>query len=409
MRLLHSLLLSPLFLSPLSFAWPANWNMSESTYLYACTSASPLSPAQVKGWFTVNLDWSTNKAAWARAKPMTAEESLIANARALAAAGHRVMLYRNVAKSLPFFSTVAAKLSSPDHAPWFMPFGPNKTVNGSAYHTPTCDTNYAPPLCSNLYHDLLQCPGYPGGDGACSAPACDVGGRVPVGEYLFNPLAWNVSVNGTTLRDWFVEEYIFGPTGLGDPVVQGSYFDDYWASPLGPSEMEAHAVLDMNLAPPQVAALAAAWASNMRDVYLAMADRGKVAEQEFFSPPRIWRTRACANVLRPLCGNASAPPQTGVSFFDLGTGIPPWQTALAVAEMLLARGPVALIGHKWGTCGCNCELPPPLPPLLQADYGEPLALCYEVGGNSGVFARNYTHADVSIDCNEGPNATIVMR
>lgn len=38
----------------------------------------------------------------------------------------------------------------------------------------------------------------------CAAPACNVG-SVPVGEYLFNPLAANTSVNGTRFIDWFIE------------------------------------------------------------------------------------------------------------------------------------------------------------------------------------------------------------
>jgi len=55
-------------------------------------------------------------------------------------------------------------------------------------HVPVCDDNYSPPLCSNLYHDQSQTPGYPHGDGNCLAPGCDVG-SVPVGEYLFDPRA----------------------------------------------------------------------------------------------------------------------------------------------------------------------------------------------------------------------------
>ena len=38
-------------------------------------------------------------------------------------------------------------------------------ANHSAAHVPVCDDNYKPPLCSNLYHDQSQTPGYPKGDG----------------------------------------------------------------------------------------------------------------------------------------------------------------------------------------------------------------------------------------------------
>ncbi len=50
--------------------------------------------------------------------------------------------------------------------------------------------------------------GYPSGDGNCAAPACDVG-SVPVGEYLFNHMAANVSVNGQTFLRWFIDECRF--------------------------------------------------------------------------------------------------------------------------------------------------------------------------------------------------------
>lgn len=100
-----------------------------------------------------------------------------------------------------------------------MKFGP-PTVNNNSWHVPQCDTNYEPPLCTTLYHDQGQTPGYPHGDGDCTAPACDVG-SVPVGEYLFNFSAVNVSVNGQTLSQWYLDEYMFGPTGLGNAGISG--------------------------------------------------------------------------------------------------------------------------------------------------------------------------------------------
>ena len=90
--------------------------------------------------------------------------------------------------------TVRTILQDPQYSAWFLPFGPNKTMNGS-YWSPPCDPNYSPPLCSSLYHDSIcqpgeaaacQVPGYPSGDGVCAPPACDVG-SVPIGEYLWDP------------------------------------------------------------------------------------------------------------------------------------------------------------------------------------------------------------------------------
>jgi hypothetical protein len=44
-------------------------------------------------------------------------------------------------------------------------------------------------------------------------PGCDVGKAIPIGAYLFNPMAANHSVNGQTFTEWFVDEYLFGPNG----------------------------------------------------------------------------------------------------------------------------------------------------------------------------------------------------
>ena len=67
------------------------------------------------------------------------------------------------------------------YAPRFVNFSREVIACHAKSHVPVCDNNYKPPLCSNLYHDQSQTPGYPKGDGNCAAPACDVGG-VPVGE-----------------------------------------------------------------------------------------------------------------------------------------------------------------------------------------------------------------------------------
>ena len=39
-------------------------------------------------------------------------------------------------------------------------------------------------LCSDLFHEQEQSPGFPHGDGDCTAPACDCG-SVPCGFYIW--------------------------------------------------------------------------------------------------------------------------------------------------------------------------------------------------------------------------------
>ena len=62
-----------------------------------------------------------------------------------------------------------------------------------------------------------------------SPPRCSVGG-VPVGEYLFDFRAANVSVRNQTMAAWFVEEYMLGQSGAGSDSIVGYYIDDGWAA-----------------------------------------------------------------------------------------------------------------------------------------------------------------------------------
>jgi hypothetical protein len=74
-------------------------------------------------------------------------------------------------------------------------------------------------------------------------------GSVPVGEYLFDHRNANVSVNGQTLVDWMIADYFGGDAGIGNENIIGFYMDDERGNmnPNGPSEMEAHAMIDMGL------------------------------------------------------------------------------------------------------------------------------------------------------------------
>ena len=115
---------------------------------------------------------------------------------------------------------------------------------------PQCDNNFNPPKCTEFYHDQdqvwwavwlwgvrpcvvlfppprsptwlqlalhRQTPEYPHGDGSCPGP-CDCG-TVPCGEYLWDH-------RNDTLTAWMVNDFVLGPTGLGNANVSGLYFDD---------------------------------------------------------------------------------------------------------------------------------------------------------------------------------------
>ena len=105
---------------------------------------------------------------------MDCEERLVTQVQLTAAAspGTTSFVYRNAIKvcwettqcridfeslarragvqALPWYTLVREKVTDPAYAAWFMKFGPPTVGNG--WHVPQCDTNYDPPLCTDLYH-----------------------------------------------------------------------------------------------------------------------------------------------------------------------------------------------------------------------------------------------------------------
>ena len=118
---------------------------------------------------SLQFDWSNDKAEWAAAKPMDCEERLVTQVQLTAAAspGTTSFVYRNAIKALPWYTLVRNKVTDPAYAAWFMRFGPPTVGNG--WHVPQCDTNYDPPLCSDLYHG--ECEGSGLSAQTCQTPS----------------------------------------------------------------------------------------------------------------------------------------------------------------------------------------------------------------------------------------------
>ena len=136
----------------------------------------------------------------------------------------RSFVYRNLVKALPWFKSVREKLDDPQFSGFFLRF--KDGANGS-YHVPACDTNWDPPKCSAFYHDQLQTPQHPRGDGSCVRP-CDCGVN-PCGEYLFDHR------NGSMLTNFLVHEYVGGAAGVDNAAISGLFIDNNW-NPAGPTE-----------------------------------------------------------------------------------------------------------------------------------------------------------------------------
>ena len=102
-------------------------------------------------------------------------------------------------------------------------------------------------------------------------------------EYVFDFRAANVSVHGQTFVSWFIEQYFFGSTALGNEAISGLYVDDFWSISGGPSEMDSHAVVDMGLSTADVAAMSVAYAWVLGQAALAVENRGKWTWSEFLN------------------------------------------------------------------------------------------------------------------------------
>ena len=75
-----------------------------------------------------------------------------------------------------------------------------------------------------------------------------------------------------SLLDWLLEDYILGPTGLGNENISGFFLDDYWCYEdagdgpscrlVGPAETETHVLEDLGMAAAEVKPMAMAWRAN---------------------------------------------------------------------------------------------------------------------------------------------------
>ena len=108
----------------------------------------------------------------------------------------------------------------------------------------------------------------------------------------------------------------------------------------------------------------------------------------------------CATRLREACQPDSAY-QTGALFYgfkdDGNTGpthVPLLDFGNDLTNFLLVRGEYAWLGYSWVGCSEVYQRPA----ALDTDYGKPLGLCSETAPNSGVFVREWSKANVSMDC-----------
>jgi hypothetical protein len=402
-------------------SWGQTWSVANSTAFYGCNYAGLLDPSLIRQFRLVQLDWSNAKEVWANAHPMDSADLLTRQAAAVKAGRPDAVVgvYRNTVKALSWFPAVRDALADPARAGLFLPFRPGGGGVNSSTVVPACDTNYAPPRCSPLYHDENQTPQYrvpsDGINGTCTAAPCDCGAGVPCGEYLTDH-------RNASARAFVVDDV---RAVLSNPNVTMLYLDDYWVDspePInpdgdqpaegycthgpvgGPSEIQLNCTDDMGLGQADVTAIKAGWESTFSQVYDVMDEMGAYAYLGFTFVSTPGPGEAAATI-RALCAEGTGGAQYNAAAQYLLTTPaeccpPDRNTTLLQFEQDLAffqlvRGPWSFVGYGWEWCATDYQMPPG----LFLDYGDPLGTCAETAPGSGVFSRPFTRSTAFFDTN----------
>lgn len=203
--------------------------------------------------------------------------------------------------------------------------------------------------------------------------------------------------------------------GMDHPAVDGLLLDDYWTGN-GPSEIDSNMLTDMGMSAQEAAAMTASWQAAMARLYDLAATRGKFLSNMGYSGDSLSAASSaqCVARLSSMC-DASLPNFGSwyVVNYDYiqppAFGIEPKNTRLDVAYFLLTRGPWAWIAggpmlgwhmSHWWTANQSRRIQfraDLRPAEFDADYGEPLCSCVQQA--PGVFVRQWSKANVTIDCN----------
>jgi hypothetical protein len=384
-----------------------------------CNYSGQYDPAVAAKFGIVDFDWSNEKDVWVNDSPMTCMERLVTQAQVIKKINPdtKIWVYRESVAAQPWYTDVRAKLTDPKTEHWFMKF--DSKANGS-YRVPRCDKNFNPPRCSDLYHDQVQTPNFPTGDGACSKP-CDCG--VPCGRYLWD-------TRNPDLVDWLVNEHLTGNSSVGrsDGLISGIFLDDDISATGGFAEncKLNDCEHDMGLSSKDMVDLANGWKTMMNRTQAKVLELGGF-DWRMFSPGAgtcdgpPFAKADCATYMRKQCvPNGSL--QTSAMMYGLGEGCKlvtdhngdPIDLNQHLASFLLLRGPYAWLGWAWVGCagsrGPGFKPNDGVPPIqygtlwdrlvLSTDYGTPISHCTETAPNSGIFTREWSRVTISMDCSE---------
>ena len=182
--------------------------------------------------------------------------------------------------------------------------------------------------------------------------------------------------------------------------------------------MDPDSVAKMGMTPADVEAMIAAWTANVQ------AYRDALVASELFEWFLLYGGQQTAPGQNQTCGactcnsfleaqcSPTAGAQNGTLFYGFSrskhsTPFPPSTPDQDLAIFLLARGPYAFFGYGWSGC-VDSTHPFTRPPRMDVEYGSPLNTCSQTATGSGVWTRNFTLADIAVDCNSF-EATFTMK
>lgn len=398
------------------------YNMQQSTLAMVCNYTGMTNMSGDIGRFgIIDYDWNNGKGDWVITHPMTAEEQLVQQAIQRkhvmcpeacplpdgcptkdACPQAKTWVYRNTVKALPWFTSVREKLDDPQYSGWFLKFNPKNHT----YNVPQCDDNYSPAKCSDFYHDQGHTPGFPTAPvsyGICEAP-CDCGDG-PCGEYLFDH-------RNASLTKWLVEDYIAGAsTGLANPNIDGFFLDDRWGKG-GPTEIVRSSIQDMGLSPSEVDDIMVGWQNNMKQINAKILNSNAFNWQMFdensgTAASAPFKKEECTDYMRSTACKTDSKLQHrslfyGFTDFAKNKSVLPYFEQ-DLAAFLLIRGPYAWLGYSWQGCfgdlsASKTPIQYHFPDALDLDYGEPTGVCEETAEGSEVFVRQWSKANVTLDC-----------
>ena len=386
--------------------WEPTYVMNASTIIMVCNDTGYMSYLDKLTQFgIIDIDWSNAKQLWANTKPMDCQERLLTQAKAIKEynPSSKVFVYRNLVKALPWFTDIRNKILDPNYSEWFLRF-----KEDGPYHSPPCTNTSTSSKCSMFYHDQLQTPQHPNGDGSC-IDDCDCGNGLPCGEYLYDH-------RNNTLREWLINTFVvnsYNNTGLNNSYIDGFYLDDSWQNSQesiqpwmpkngfcstynkfgGPTEEDYLCAQDMGLNADDVNDITLQYRQTISDVYDKIVQLNGFAWQLFkqiLTPNQTECINWFTNTAKDLMND---PIQ--LTYTTNHTNLEWTQFEVDLAVFLLVRGDYAWIGYGWN--GCHSSWMYQWNSMLNIDYGVPTQSFIEI--QSGIYQRKYTKSIITFDCN----------